>query len=105
MTTPVIPQAGATSVIAAGGTAVIAANAVPQGINGGYITNPLSPTDQGLAASEPLYVNPVGAATLQGNGTTFALQPGQTWFMIPGQTTATSVNAVSSGHKFTCVVY
>lgn len=102
MTTPVTPQAGAASVIPVGGTAVIAALAAP---NGGFITNPASATDQGLANAETLYVDPVGAAGLEANGTTFALAPGQSWSLIPGQTTTTSVNAASDGHKFSIVVY
>lgn len=85
-----------------GGTAV---TVVPTGPNGGFITNPLSATDQGIATAEVLYVNPVSGATLNGNGTTFALQPGQTWLIIPGQSTVTSVNAATSGHKFSAVYY
>lgn len=101
-TTPVTPVAGNATEVAVGGTAVIAALAAP---NGGFITNPVSPTDQGLADAETLYVDPVGAAGLEANGTTFALAPGQSWLLIPGQTTQTTVNSVSGGHKFSVVVY
>ena len=100
--TPVTPVAGNASEVVVGGTAVIAALAAP---NGGFITNPASATDQGVADAETLYVNPVGAAGLEANGTTFALAPGQSWSLIPGQTTTTTVNAVSDGHKFSVVVY
>lgn len=100
--TPVTPVAGLTSVVAVGGTPVIAAGPNP---NGGFITNPASATDQGLSAPEPLYIDPVGAAGLAGNGTTFALAPGATWELIAGQTTQTSVNAVSNGHKFSVTTY
>ena len=79
--------------------------AVPPNPNGGFITNPYSATDQGIAAVEVLYVNPVTNAALQGNGTNFPLQPGQTWEIIPGQTTPTSVNAATAGHKFSVVWY
>lgn len=75
----------------------------PAGVNGGFITNPASAADQGLANAEDLFVDPVGAASEAGNGTTFRLAPGQTWSLIPGQTTPTSVNAASSGHKFSVV--
>lgn len=98
--TPVTPIAGLVSVVSTGGTAV---DAIDVGPNGGVITNPLTNTDQGIGTAEPLYVNPVTDATLNGNGTTFALEPGQSWTVIPGQTTPTSVNATTSGHKFTVV--
>jgi hypothetical protein len=103
MTTPVTPVAGLVSQITTGGTAVIFDTGNP---NGGFITNPVSNVDQGIspAAAENLYINPTGApATLSANGTCFALAPGQTWTLIPGQTTATSVNAATSGHKFSGV--
>ena len=104
--TPVTPAPGQNSVITQGGTAVIAAGIDP---NGGYITNPITAADQGLpsgAAPEPLFIDPTGAeATLQANGTTFRIEPGGTWFLIPGQSTPTSVNAATGGHKFSVVVY
>jgi hypothetical protein len=99
----VTPTAGLTSVVQVGSQAVRVANG---GINGGLITNPLSATAQGLPSPEPLFVDPVGpcTATVAG-GTIFALQPGDTWTMIPGQTTPTTVNAASSGHKFVVVIW
>lgn len=96
----VTPIAGLASVVTAGGTPVTVFAGNP---NGGVITNPASATDQGLGGAENLYVNPVGAAGLAGNGTTFALSPGQSWTVIPSQTTTTTVNAPSSGHKFSAV--
>jgi hypothetical protein len=96
------PQAGAAIQIATGGTPVISVAAVPGGIGGGYITNPFTTADQGVAA-EPLYVNIASAATLNGNGTTVALQPGQSFSLPAGMNTAVSVNAALSGHKFTAV--
>lgn len=96
----VTPQAGVASVITTGGTAVVAVNANP---NGGIITNPLLATDQNIGTAEVLYVNAVTTAIAGAYGTTFALQPGQSWTIIPGQNTATSVNAATSGHKFSCV--
>jgi len=99
---PVTPIAGEVYQVAAGGTSV---EVFPGGINGGIITNPVAAADQGLGAAETLYVSPVGAADVHGNNITFALSPGQTWTAIPGQTTPTTVNANSSGHKFTAVRY
>lgn len=97
----ITPVPGLVDQITTGGTAVVA---LPGNISGGFIQNPYSPSDSGVAA-EPLYINPTGAAAvLEGNGTTFALQPGETWNIVPGQTTSTSVNAATSGHKF-AVVY
>lgn len=100
----VTPVAGITSVVAVGGTPV---EVVPAGPNGGFITNPIANTDQGIAIAENLYVdcvNPAGAGTI-GNGTTFVLYPGASWPIIPGQTTSTSVNAKTSGHKFSVTWY
>lgn len=102
MTTPVTPIAGSASVVTTGGNAVVA---VPSGPNGGFITNPYAPADQGLGASEVLYVSPVAAPGLVANGTSFALYPGQSWPLIPGQTTPTFVNAASAGHKFSVVYW
>lgn len=98
----VTPVPGTNSSIAVGGTSITVAPANP---NGGFILNPLSATDQGLSVAEVLYINPVTSAGLVGNGTTFALQPGQVWEIIPGQTTPTSANAASTGHAFSVVIY
>jgi hypothetical protein len=103
MTTPVTPVAGPNTFITTGGVSVIAIFPAP---NGGYITNPLSASDQGIATAETLYVDPVGSAgVLHANTTTFALAPGQTWTVIAGQTTPTFVNAATSGHKFSAVSF
>jgi hypothetical protein len=97
MVTPVTPQGGVHSIITTGGVAVVAVNGGP---NGGIITNPLLASDQGLVTAEVLFINAVTTATTSASGTNFALQPGQSWNIIPGQTTATSVNAATSGHAF-----
>jgi len=100
----VTPVPADVTIVATGGTPVNAIAANPAGIGGGILANPIQPADQGLANAEPLYVDPTGnPATLQGNGSTFRLESGQSWSAIPGQTTATSVNAQSSGHKFSGV--
>jgi len=100
----VTPQAGLADIITTGGIAVQAIPALP---NGGVITNPLLAGDQGISVAEVLYVDPVGScgglSLPAGNGTVFALQPGQTWTVIPGQSTPTYVNAASSGHLFSVV--
>lgn len=102
MVAPVNPQAGLTAVVSVGGTAV---DVVPVGPTGGFILNPYTAEDQGLSVAEDLYIDPVAAPGLDGNGTTTALGPGQVWQIIPGQTTITRANATSSGHKFTVVWY
>jgi hypothetical protein len=82
------------------GTAVIAI-AINQG--GGYISNPTTPADQGLATAESLYVNPVGNAVNAAGGTTTELRPGQTYFIIPYSVTPVTVTAKTANHNFTAV--
>jgi hypothetical protein len=101
----VTPQPGTNTSVPVGGAPV---QALPGGINGGIITNPVTPADQGIVTAEPLYIDAVGtpgSTDGSGNGTTFVLYPGQTWEAIPGQTTPTLVNAASSGHKFTAIFW
>ena len=100
MTSPVTPIPGVNTIVTVGGTSVVV---VESGPNGGVITNPLNAADQGLPDPEPLFVSPVTDASLNGNGVTFRLEPGQSWEIIPGQTTQTKVNAPSTGHKFSAV--
>src|SRR5262245_29321351 len=83
------------------GTAVIgvAANQA-----GGYIVNPTAVADQGLTGdAQVLFVNQVTNATTQANGTTIALQPGQSYSVIPFTTTPVTVSSGSANHKFTAV--
>jgi len=98
----ITPSGGTNSQVATGGTAVVAA---PAGVQGGYITNPASPTDQNLSNTELLFVDPVSAPSLAANGTTIALNPGETFTIPANSTLPVYVNAASSGHKFTVVVY
>jgi hypothetical protein len=93
---------GVASSVDTGGVAVAA---LPSGALGGYIVNPYSRSDQGTFASEVLYVDPTGPATLFSSDTTVALQPGQAYIYQAGQTEPVWVNAHSSGHLFTSVVY
>jgi|SRR5581483_10534510 len=95
----VTPVPTLTSQVTTGGTAVAVVSANP---NGGIIQNPIDAADQAIGGGniEPLYVDPTGApATTTGNGTTFRIEPGQIWNVIAGQTTSTSMNAPTSGHK------
>ena len=98
----VIPIAGINSEIITGGHSVIAIDPLP---NGGIIVNPLLAADQGIVTAEVLYVDIVsscgGSSLPSANGTVFALQPGQSWTALPGQSTATYVNANTTGHRFT----
>jgi hypothetical protein len=96
----VTPRGGAVTVVTTGGTAV---TAISGPSNGCYIINPLTTTDEGLGLTEPLYVDPTTAATTAGNVTNVALAPGQPWFCPANSTLPVSVNAASSGHKFTVV--
>lgn len=102
MVDQVTPIAGVNSEVIVGGTANVCIGPLP---NGGVIVNPSSPDDQGLADTEDLFVDPVGEATLNGNGTTFRLAPGQSWEVVAGQTTPTYINAPSSGHKVSVFSY
>ena len=100
------PQAGAVSEVFVGGTAVAA---VIGPCNGGYVTNPTSATGQGLGSTENMYidlVNPPGSTDATGNGTTVIVTPGQN-FTVPALATGAVVwvNATSSGHKFSVVVW
>lgn len=92
---------GATSRVFAGGTPVVALYGP---MLGGFVTNPLTAAAQGLAAPEALYVDFAGNANLGAFGTTFALAPGQTQPIPAGLAANVSVNAASTGHKFSAVV-
>jgi hypothetical protein len=72
-------------------------------VNGCYITNPLAASDQNISTAEVAYVNPVTTATANGRGTNSALQPGQSFTCVPGQTTSVSAIAATSGHAFNVV--
>ena len=97
-TTPIAGPATQTS-----GTPGVAVTAIAPNQSGGYIVNPLLAVDQGLGAAEVLYVNQVTGATLHANGTTVALQPGQSYTVIPQTTTPVTVSAPSANHTFTAV--
>ncbi|HEY8685965.1 MAG TPA: hypothetical protein VIO57_10205 [Chloroflexota bacterium] len=104
---PHTPAAGTTTQIAVGGTAVVA---ITGPVRGGYIVNPSAAADQGIGVAESIYVDPVnspGSAPGAGNGTAMPLVAGQSWTLpcaIPIGATV-RVNAASSGHKFTVVIW
>lgn len=98
MTSPV--QGPNTQTGTSPGVAVIAIDA---NMSGGYIVNPLAAADQGLPVAEVLYINQVTVASLNANGTTIALQPGQSYTVIPNTTTAVTVASASPNHQFTAV--
>jgi hypothetical protein len=86
--------------VATGGTAVVVISGIA---NGYYIYNPLTTTDQGLGTVEALYVDTTTTSTTTGSGTNTSLAAGQPFYGIPGSKVSVSVNAATSGHKFTCV--
>ena len=98
MSTPVAGLVDTTSA-----SAGVSVNAIAPNQYGGYIVNPYSAADQGLATAEVLYVDQVGPSDTQANGTTIALQPGQSYTVIPNTTTPVSVASLSPSHKFTSV--
>jgi hypothetical protein len=102
----VTPAAASASAIVAGGTAIVVATGP---INGGYVTNPSNAASQGIGAAENAYLDMVGtpgSTDSAANGTTVILQPGQT-FALPALAAGVNVrvNAATSGHKLTAVVW
>jgi hypothetical protein len=91
---------GAATKVTTGGVSYVALYGP---IYGGFIANPSSPSDQGLAETEPLYVSFLGPAILGGSGTTVTLGPGESISVPTNLTTNVYVTAASSGHKFSAV--
>lgn len=85
------------------GSPGIPVDAIAANQSGGYVVNPLTAADQGLSTAEVLYVDQVSPADTQANGTTIALQPGQSYTVIPNTTTPVSVASLTPNHKFTAV--
>lgn len=93
----------AAQLVRVGGDAVVIAYGP---IAGGFIQNPASGANQGIGTPEVLYLDPTGLpAALAVTETTIALQPGGVYFFTPGQTTDITVNAATSGHKFSGIVF
>lgn len=97
MVTSVTPYRAATSVVLVGGTPV---TVMFGPLQGGVVENPQLAGDQNLAEAEVLFIDLVNPASLSPTLTTMALQPGQSYSLPAGQTTNVSVNAASSGHRF-----
>lgn len=92
----------ASSKIAVGGQPQIA---IFGGVLGGFITNPSRATDQGITSVETLFVDLVNDAAPHETATTFPIYPGGSFNIPPGTTTNVSVNAATTGHKFSGVVF
>lgn len=88
--------------IRTGGNAVIAAYGP---MRGGFIENPPSAIDQGIPLPEILYVDLVNQAGTTESSTTFPVQPGSTFSLPANFSGIVSVNALSSGHRFSGVIY
>lgn len=87
--------------VAQGGKAV---TVVGQSALGGYIINPASMEGQALPVSESLFVDIVGPAALQATATTVELVPGQRFDIPKNFVGNITVNAQSSGHRFSGIV-
>jgi hypothetical protein len=94
---PLILYPAAATEVVTGGQAV---TAVFAGAAGGQIMNPARAADQGIEIVETLFYSFTGSAGTVESATTFPLQPGQILDVPAGMTSGISVNAVSSGHKF-----
>ena len=93
---PVLPRAASVTTVTTGGTAV---NAFSEPVNGFLLQNP-------IGATETLYFNMVGTAATTASGSTFGLAAGgQFLFEGPTQTITLSVNAATSAHVFSCIVW
>lgn len=96
------PAAGTASAIVTGGAAT---TLVTGPVKGCYIVNPLTATEQNIAAAEVAQINAVTTAVATGRGTNATLQPGQSFSCVPGQTTNVSAIAATTAHAFTVVVW
>lgn len=74
-------------------------------VAGGIVVNPPTAEGQGIPTVEVLSLDVTGAAALGETSTTILIQPGQTYTVPPGMTTNVSVNAATSGHRFSGVVF
>ncbi len=96
----VTPRPCDTTTVTTGSTAVTPIASVTTGYS---IGNPVTATEQGVSPAESLFIDITGvAATILGVGTTLELLPGQVFPGVGASTTGVSINAASSGHKFSC---
>jgi len=73
-------------------------------VAGGIITNPVRALDQDVPLAEVLYVDLVGPAAARETVTTVPVQPGGSFVVPAGFTGTVSVNAATSGHRFSAFV-
>jgi hypothetical protein len=99
---PVVLFKAVASEVRVGGAPVVAMYGP---IIGGFIINPPDAVGQGIPVAEEIYVDITGPATLGTTGTSVAIQPGQEFKVPPGETTNVSVNAATSHHKFSAIIY
>ena len=71
-------------------------DALQANLSGGYIFNPPD-------APAALYVDPTGSASTLGNGSSMAIQPGGTYYAIPGSTLPVSVASNVPNQAFVSV--
>lgn len=102
MATPVSIYPTATNVIPVGGEPIVAMYGP---VLGGFVTNPATAADQGLAAAETLFVDMTGPAALAETVTTFPVQPGASFTVPANMASNLSVNAATAGHKFSGVIF
>ena len=100
--TPVGIYATGISSVPTGGTAV---TLMYGPVLGGFIVNPATALDQGISLVEVLYIDVIGPAATAETATTIALQPGQSYTVPANLTSNVSVNAATSGHRFTAVTF
>ena len=100
------PLPGLASVTAEPGEAiqVVAGGIGAADIVGGTVINPLAATDQGLPATEPLFIDITGPATSYASATTSELKPGDSFDIPADLARGVWVCAASGGHQFTVVV-
>jgi hypothetical protein len=102
-----VPRAGAANTVTQGGQAVVA---IVGPVNGGFIYNPPDATAQNIMTAENINVDmttPPLAGDASGYGTTSVIATGQT-FTVPSPLAPgvqVWINAATSGHRFTCVVW
>jgi hypothetical protein len=99
---PVNLYAGAVKLVTVAGQSIVAAYGP---LLGGLLQNPFNASDQGLAASEVLYVDITGPASAFETATTQAIQPGGIFTIPANLQTNVWVAAQTAGHKFSVVVY
>lgn len=100
MALPVTLYRAAASQVYIGGTPV---TAIYGPVSFGLIVNPLSAADQGVPQIENIYVDLVNPAALGETTTTVPVPPGGSFFVPPGTSTDVSVNAATTGHKFSAI--